>query len=466
MSIRLADAPRWLRSCLAPLMAFALVVAVGSEWAQGPSWDEAVYLSQVSPGIPAVRFVASRARGIQFVVTPAAAITSNMPVIRVWMLLAALLAIALAFRAWRPVVPTRTLWIAQVLFLGCWLVPFYATKVMPNLWTALAGLVAVALLYRSVRAGEPVTVPLAVALAAMAFLRPTDAAVLGAVLGVWLLIRRPPAFARNLVALIGGVLVGALPWAIEVSVRFGGVRGAISSALSASHIGAGGMSQRLRQYLSVMDGPTLGPVHWPDVPLIGTALLVAAIGLIAVGVAQANDHRSAVRLACAGGAALSAFYILVVGGIAPRFLLPGIALLAIPAGEGAAALWTRKPAALRALLAAGLGVAVVWNIVVFREQELTVTRSAAINDRITDLAVEGGLPDGCIIFSRYSFPQLDYLTGCAGHPLGSSIDAALMADRCVVVVTSRGEPAPGGGLLTLGHVAGRSVLSSAACGDR
>jgi hypothetical protein len=463
VAFRQVDPRGWRRLPLASLAVFVLVVGVASEWGHGPSWDEAVYLSQVTPGIPAARFVASRARGIQLIAAPPAAITSNMAAIRVWMFFATLLAIAIALRAWRRVLSTRALLMAQILLLTCWLVPFYATKVMPNLWAGLAGLAAVALFERSVRGSEREAVWLAITLALMALLRPTDAAVLGAVLIVWLIANRPQKLARNLFAVAGGALVGALPWVIEMSVRFGGLHGAISSALPVSHVGAGGVSERLRQYLSLIDGPTLGPVHSPDVPFAGAVLFVAAIVLTALGVSHRGQQRSAVRLACVAGTTLSVFYILGVGGIAPRFLLPGIALLTIPAGEGAALLWTRARAVPRVLLAASLGFAVAWNVAVFRNQEETATRSAAVNEHVAELAAAGGLPDGCLVFSQFSFPQLDSLTRCEAHPLGASIPAALVNSRCIVVVSASGERSPDEGFVPLGVVAGWAVFSSNEC---
>ncbi|MBI3648177.1 MAG: hypothetical protein HY240_05460 [Actinobacteria bacterium] len=63
-----------------------------------PSWDEAIYLSQVRP--PALPFAASRSRGIVALAAPVVAAGGSIFQVRVWLAVASALALVAAFWPW------------------------------------------------------------------------------------------------------------------------------------------------------------------------------------------------------------------------------------------------------------------------------------------------------------------------------------------------------------------------------
>ena len=73
----------------------------------GLSWDETVYVSQVSAHAPAAWFDPARARGIPLLVAPVALLTSSVRALRVYLSVASGLGLFLALLAWRQ--PGRTL---------------------------------------------------------------------------------------------------------------------------------------------------------------------------------------------------------------------------------------------------------------------------------------------------------------------------------------------------------------------
>jgi hypothetical protein len=53
---------------------------------RAPSWDEAIYLSQVTtPGVHAIAFAPSRARGISLLVAPITVAGGSLPKVRVFL---------------------------------------------------------------------------------------------------------------------------------------------------------------------------------------------------------------------------------------------------------------------------------------------------------------------------------------------------------------------------------------------
>src|SRR6185503_9745767 len=70
------------RSVWAIAGASAAVQAVVGSLHRAPSWDEAIYLSQVTRGAVALPFVASRARGITVLVAPLASLGAPLWLVR------------------------------------------------------------------------------------------------------------------------------------------------------------------------------------------------------------------------------------------------------------------------------------------------------------------------------------------------------------------------------------------------
>ena len=52
---------------------------------RAPSWDEAIYLSQVTPGVHAIAFAPSRARGISLLVAPITMAGGSVAAVRLFL---------------------------------------------------------------------------------------------------------------------------------------------------------------------------------------------------------------------------------------------------------------------------------------------------------------------------------------------------------------------------------------------
>src|SRR5687768_13928234 len=91
-----------------------------------PSWDEAIYLSQVAPGAEALPFVPSRARGITFLALPVLQLGGSLPQLRVFLAVASAAALIASFRMWVPVLGLGAV-AAAVLYAGSWPALFYGS---------------------------------------------------------------------------------------------------------------------------------------------------------------------------------------------------------------------------------------------------------------------------------------------------------------------------------------------------
>ncbi|MGH2580956.1 MAG: hypothetical protein ACRDGP_08945, partial [Actinomycetota bacterium] len=96
---------------------------------RAPSWDEAIYLSQVTPGLDAIGFAPSRARGISLLVSPITMAGGSISAVRLF--LAALSSVALVggFLLWVPVLGLGAP-VAAFLFASTWVGLFYGSEVM------------------------------------------------------------------------------------------------------------------------------------------------------------------------------------------------------------------------------------------------------------------------------------------------------------------------------------------------
>ncbi len=150
---------------------------------RAPSWDEAIYLSQVTRGAHALPFVASRARGITVLVAPLASVGTPLWALRLFLAVTSTVLLVVVFRLWVPVVGSAAV-VGAGLFAASWPALFYGTEVMPNLWAALLALGVTGCFVRTATRGAAVELRhagacLALAAAAMALMRPSDAVVLG-----------------------------------------------------------------------------------------------------------------------------------------------------------------------------------------------------------------------------------------------------------------------------------------------
>ncbi|MCF3173631.1 hypothetical protein IPZ61_09920 [Streptomyces sioyaensis] len=219
----------WLAAVAVVFTACLLYSALATP---GLGWDEAVYVSQVDPHRPAAFFSAPRARGVSFLLAPAAALTTSAPVLHCYLAMLSGAGLLLSLCVWRRLLPAPVPALGGALFAGLWVTLFYGPQAMPNLWVAYAALAATGCFLRAVRkpsrqlaprAGRGAAVGMAAAVALAALMRPTDA--------VWLVV---PLFAAALcvptwrrpavlLGLVAGLALGCAEWVAEAYLSYGGL---------------------------------------------------------------------------------------------------------------------------------------------------------------------------------------------------------------------------------------------------
>jgi len=344
----------------------------------GLSWDESVYVSQVSGHAPAAWFDPARARGVSLLVAPVAALTSSVAALRVYLSLACGLGLTLALWTWRRLRPAWVLGLAGVMFGGLWVTQYYGPQAMPDIWSALGGVAAVGFFLRG---GNKALAGLGASIAFVTLVRPGDAVYLAAPLlvaaaiGVWRPLdaagsgsgprRWPPA-----AAIAGGLLAGGAEWVVEAYARFGGIASRLHAA--GAEQGGFGLHFALPDELRALNGPTLCRpctigIRYPELDLWWFVLpVLVALAIMAArprgvggdgsprekqrrGLGGSSPRASTVLLPAACGLCVAAQYLFMINYAAPRFLLPAYALLAIPAADGLAFLitgmgWELRPA--------------------------------------------------------------------------------------------------------------------------
>lgn len=415
-------------------LAFLLAQLLAFSLDRPPSWDEAIYLSQVAPGAEALPFVPSRARGITFLAAPVLQLGGSLVHLRLFLVVASAVAMTAAFRSWARVIGSGAV-AAAVLFAGAWPALFYGSELMPNLWLALTGVAATAILARRLATGEGRYDELLAGglVAVAALLRPLDAVVLAAAL-----ILLPIAVRRATIAwtvhVVLGLVAGWAPWLVEMIGRFGSPAEAFAAAARLGHTGRWALLENVHQYLALSDGPSIGPVAEPHIPASGVLWVLGMTALVIVGIRAAAGARllPSVVVPTATGVALAAEYIVFTDAQAPRFLLPALALLAIPAGWGFA--WIADRARDQRLARSGRWVAVVaaltlvvgWALLqvgIASRLEASVTKQRAsaqrAGSRVHALAGRGP----CLVYSETSFPIVGYAAGCRAALIGNVVRA-------------------------------------------
>jgi hypothetical protein len=215
-----------------------------------------------------------------------------------------------------------------------------------------------------------------------------------------------------------------------MSVRFGGPVRALREAAALGHLTALGVGQGVLQNLALTNGPTIGPEAHPHVPLAGALWwgTTAALAVAAVVRMRSSPGRGAVLCAVLVGSTLAVEYVVFVSGIAPRFLLPAYALLALPTAAGLISVLTGG-AALR--IVGGAAVAVLAGLTLWQvgTARRIGTDAAAAREKVAAVGGDvGRLAAGrpCVVASAGAFPQVAFASRCVGRGLAGS-DAASLA---------------------------------------
>lgn len=419
----------------------------------GLGWDETVYVSQVSPQAPAAFFSAPRARGITFLVAPAAALTTSTEALRVYLALLSGCGLFLSLWVWRRLLPAPVLAVAGALFASLWVTVFYGPAAMPNLWVAFGALTAVGCFLRAARdpGDRRALIGLGAGVAFAALMRPTDALWLILPLAAAALLMRARRRLLLLVVLAAGMALGCAEWIIEAYVRYDGLFPRLRRASEIQ--GHLGWYFAIDDHVRALSGRTLcRPCNVPWRHPV-TALWFFALPFLVVGgvwVAARARHRAAIVLATVVGLSLAASYLFTVGYAAPRFLLPAYALLALPVAQGL--LWACRPGPRwRPAAVVLVAVAVAAHLSVqYRVLNGLVDRARAETAGHARIAAElraQGVRPPCLITGEDAI-RLSFRVGCSsrqptGHDASTTREAlAAMALRKPVVVLVSGERRP------------------------
>jgi len=473
----------WWLAAVSAAFAAAQLVFVSPHL--GLSWDETVYVSQVSGHAPAAYFDAARARGIPLLVAPVTLLTSSATALRLYLSLASGLGLFLALLTWRQFRPAWMLALAGLCFGGLWTAQYYGPQAMPDLWVALCALAAAGFfLQAAVRlspgasrqpaepgpqasapspqasAPSPQARPparraagslagLAVTTALAALVRPGDAVFLAVPLLAAAIV--VPAWRRwpLLAATLAGLVAGGCEWAVEAYLRFGGPLHRLHEA-GAEQSGFG-LHLGFWDELRAVNGPTLCrpcTVGWrhPELGLWWLALpFLVVAGILAAR--QAGRLGSALLPACVS-LALAVQYLFLINYAAPRFLLPAYALAALPVADALGWLCTSVRADLRplttGLVALGLAVQLLaQHVVLDHEVGGTITFHNDYTRIVADLRHLGIRPP-CLIKGEQFIP-IAFYAGCASAPALSQ--AASGAGQAVTGQAGR----PAGGIALLVH---------------
>ncbi len=328
------DTPLWL---LLVVAAFTLAEFTPSLLRLPLGADEITYIAQTSAHASGVILPPVHSRGPALLAAPVTLLTASTLALRIWMALLSGAGLLLALLAWRRLRPDWVIAVAGLILGSLGIAQLSGVQAMPDWWVALGALAVTGLFLRAVTGRMRARTVLPLLAAATFFLvlqRLQDAAFLLAPLIIAVVVvpawRRP----RVLGAILAGLAAGLAEWAGESFAVFGGV-------LSRLHM----MKQEpprfgfyftLPYQLRVLNGPWYCPPHqctgwdYPWLTVWWVALVLFAVaGIVAVRrIALGPDV-----LPAAAALSLLLAYTLFVPYAAPRYLLPVIALLTLPAGR-------------------------------------------------------------------------------------------------------------------------------------
>jgi hypothetical protein len=422
-------------------VAFAAFQVVGLDLDRAPSWDEAIYLSQVEPGAVAQPLAPWRARGITFLVAPALWLGAPLTAVRAILAVLAAAALVAAFRTWLPTLGSAAA-LAAALFASSWIALLYGSEVMPNLWVAFAGTGAAGLASRAGRAGgrdRDVTLA-GVLIVAAALVRPFDVALLVPIVTALLLLagtRRTAAWIP-----VAAWAAGTLVWLVETAVRSGGVLPALARASGADVGGKRDVRGRVVAYLGAVDGPAAPGIDDPGLAwgAIVASLLVASF---AVGLVRARgrpEHRP-LLVTTVGGAAFAGTYVAFVGTVAPRFLAPALALLSLGVAYGVREVWRGCVAdpsrrtdaggtAVRVAIAAAVAAWTLWQTSVASSVVSELSAARELPARVgAAIGAHDRRRTPCAVVAEVWAPQIGYAAGCRGRATNGSIATLIARER-------------------------------------
>jgi hypothetical protein len=379
-------------------------------------WDEAVYVSEASRFAESSGLGAHRALGVVYLIWPLVQVTESLLALRLYLLAASTVCFWVAHRVW-----VWSIGWASVLgagLLGCsWLALFYGSEAAPNLFSALGAMTAVGLVAAMLVGREPKWVYplLGITVGMVALLRPVDAAALmvsTSLIAVAYLRDRVP---KILMTTIAGLAIGMLPWLVDSFAEYGGP---VAQLRLASHIVGGGLTNNGLELLRLLDGPLVGPQGDLSLPLLASLWLAALFAFALLGALTAKGNSFRVAVAVLISSVIAALpYVFGAEALAPRFLLPALALLTTAAGIGALTLMRRThgwpfPVAVAAILV----TVSIWNgpTATALEAEQTELRAHSLALGVT---LSERMRNDCYFLSQYGFPQIAYASGCAGDRL-------------------------------------------------
>ncbi|MEU5881546.1 hypothetical protein [Spirillospora sp. NPDC047279] len=368
--------------------------------------DEAVYLSQFSPRVPAIPYAAHRSPGEALAAAPVVPFTSSVTVIRVYFAALSALLLFLAFLPWLKVLRGMAAPLAAALFAFTWPALRFGGAVLPNQLVAIGAVAAVGLLVRDSRLG------LALVVAALTLLRPTDAVTIALVLLVAALVLRRT---RTAASICLGLAAGGLWWVIEAYARFGGPATRLR-AISSVNQTEGLHFELLRYWATVSGGKeTCLPSTAGCGPISPAAVLWWAGGaaLVVLGLVMTR-HRRPVALCAITAAFSGAAYLVLSDWAVPRYLLPVFALLSVPAAEGLMALVRSGRPAVRVLAWAAAFAAflhVDFQLVMAKRAADQATAALTPAVRAAGALRRDGVDGHCAVIGRYA-PQIAFDRAC------------------------------------------------------
>jgi MFS family permease len=416
-------------------------------------WDEAVYVGKATDRFQSPPWSAHRALGVPYLLKPMFVVSASLVWMRWYLTLASAIALWLAFAAWLKTARYGAP-IAMALFSTSWLAMFYGSEASPNLYVSACAVGAAGWLVRCLEQQRIRDLaPMAIGVSVAAVFRPSDGFMLGIGLALVGLLAASGWWRWTIAATaLGAIGIGMIPWAIDAWRHFGDP---IARWRTASDIVSGSLGWRLGDHLRLVNGPLIGPDRAPGIPILWLSLVLTGFLVAAAGLAFRRSRRIT-PFALGLSVFMASPYVLYVGALAPRFLLPTYGLLAVATGVGLLDLLRDR----RLVGAVGVVVLSVFGLVSINKaasiedrQRLQRSEAVAIAGTINELSVA----ERCTVLSQFGYPQLMIATDCRGTRLviataGCQV-ASLSASDTEVFVSLLGDVPPELAVAQIGEAA-------------